>query len=267
MKVHEVLKLHREQKHQSLQSVHEETRISLVYLDALENGRWEVFPAEVYLIGFMRRYCLYLGLDPEEINLLYKNEVEAKRSEEREKEKKEMDLRKQKDVRALLKGILLFILIIFIGVWWIYTVVKSHKSREKKVDLPSLKSKFIRSSLVQTELLSLNVKAIAPVWMRIVTDQALSFEGFLSSETVRSWNAKKEILVRIGNINNVQLSLNNRRIDPRLGAKKGVNEIVLTHQSLLNDSESVKQQNQDQKYFQESSSEIFTIDHKKTGAR
>lgn len=263
MKVREILKLQREQKHRSLQSVHEETRISLDYLDALENGRWEVFPAEVYRLGFMRKYCLYLGLDPEEIVLLYKNEVEEKRAEEREREKKEIDLKKQKDVRVLAKGILLFILIVFFGVWWLYTVVKSTKSGEKKIDLPRLKSKFVKTSLLQTELLSLNVKAVASVWMRIVTDQALSFEGFLSSGTERSWNAKKEILVRIGNVDHVQLFLNSRQIDSRAGAQKGINEIVLTHQSLLSDSEPVKQQSQNQKYLQESSSNVFIINRDK----
>ena len=52
-KVHGILKSQREQKRFSLQSVHQETKISTAYLEALETGRWDVFPAEVYLLGFL----------------------------------------------------------------------------------------------------------------------------------------------------------------------------------------------------------------------
>lgn len=55
-----------------LDQVARETNIAKRYLEALENGDYEVFPAEPYVVGFLRSYCEYLGLDPDETINLYK---------------------------------------------------------------------------------------------------------------------------------------------------------------------------------------------------
>jgi cytoskeleton protein RodZ len=54
------------------QAVHE-TNISRNYLEALENESFEEFPAEAYLVGFLRNYADFLGLDPDKIVGQYKN--------------------------------------------------------------------------------------------------------------------------------------------------------------------------------------------------
>lgn len=50
----------------SLADVERDTRINRVYLDAIENARFEEIPAPVYARGFVRSYARYLGLDAEE---------------------------------------------------------------------------------------------------------------------------------------------------------------------------------------------------------
>ena len=55
-----------------LDQVARETNIAKRYLEALETDNYEVFPGEPYVIGFLRNYCEYLGLDCEEIVNLYK---------------------------------------------------------------------------------------------------------------------------------------------------------------------------------------------------
>ncbi len=55
-----------------LDQVARETNIAKRYLEALETDNYEVFPGEPYVIGFLRNYCEYLGLSPEEIVGLYK---------------------------------------------------------------------------------------------------------------------------------------------------------------------------------------------------
>lgn len=55
-----------------LDQVARETNIAKRYLEALENGDYEVFPAEPYIVGFLRNYCEYLGLDPDETINIYK---------------------------------------------------------------------------------------------------------------------------------------------------------------------------------------------------
>lgn len=40
-------------------------RISIDFLQAVEDGAWEKLPAMTYSIGFMKTYCMYLHVAPE----------------------------------------------------------------------------------------------------------------------------------------------------------------------------------------------------------
>lgn len=57
----------RKQKKVSLKKIAQETKISSRYLQALEAETYDIFPAEVYLKGFLRTYAQYLGLDGNEM--------------------------------------------------------------------------------------------------------------------------------------------------------------------------------------------------------
>jgi cytoskeleton protein RodZ len=69
----ELLKTTREEKGYTVDQVVHETNISRSYIEDLEGEQFENFPAEAYLIGFLRTYADYLGLDPEKTINLYKN--------------------------------------------------------------------------------------------------------------------------------------------------------------------------------------------------
>lgn len=56
-----------------LDQVSRETNITRRYLEALEKEDFTVFPGEPYILGFLRNYCEYLGLNSNEIIALYKN--------------------------------------------------------------------------------------------------------------------------------------------------------------------------------------------------
>lgn len=61
----------RKQKKVSLKKIAQETKISARYLQALEMEVYDIFPAEVYLKGFLRTYARYLGLDGDEMVRVY----------------------------------------------------------------------------------------------------------------------------------------------------------------------------------------------------
>jgi cytoskeletal protein RodZ len=60
----QILREARENKGLSLQDVQAKTRISIRYLEALENGQYSVLPTPVHVRGFLRNYARFLGLDP-----------------------------------------------------------------------------------------------------------------------------------------------------------------------------------------------------------
>ncbi|MEM5947296.1 helix-turn-helix domain-containing protein [Spirochaetia bacterium 38H-sp] len=70
-----ILKETRESRGLSLVQAEKETFILKSYLEALEQENFSVFPGETYLLGFLRSYSEYLGLDAARMVSLYKNIV------------------------------------------------------------------------------------------------------------------------------------------------------------------------------------------------
>lgn len=71
----ELLKTTRERAGQDLQTVAHVLRIRLVYLEAIEGGRFDELPGKTYVVGFVRAYAEYLGLDSEEVVKRFKEEI------------------------------------------------------------------------------------------------------------------------------------------------------------------------------------------------
>lgn len=68
----EILRKSRESQGLDISRVERETSISKEYIEALEEENVSVFPGEPYLIGFLRNYSEYLGLDANHMISLYK---------------------------------------------------------------------------------------------------------------------------------------------------------------------------------------------------
>ncbi|KDE20952.1 hypothetical protein AZ09_02270 [Acetobacter aceti 1023] len=69
------LRKRREQLGWSLEDVAAYLRIRDAYLDALETGKADVLPAEVYTLGFLRAYAQALGFDPNLMVERYRQET------------------------------------------------------------------------------------------------------------------------------------------------------------------------------------------------
>ena len=74
MPVGEVLRRAREHYGQSLRDVERNLRIRASQLAHLENGEYSALPGRVYVIGFIRSYSEYLGLNGDEMVNLYKRQ-------------------------------------------------------------------------------------------------------------------------------------------------------------------------------------------------
>jgi cytoskeleton protein RodZ len=61
------LRRQREAREINLRDIAERTKISLRYLEAMEQDRFDVLPAPVFAKGFLREYARYVGLSPDEV--------------------------------------------------------------------------------------------------------------------------------------------------------------------------------------------------------
>ena len=64
----------RRRKKISLEKAEKETKVRIKYLQALEEGKYEKIPSDVYARGFLMRYCDFLGLKKESILEAYRGE-------------------------------------------------------------------------------------------------------------------------------------------------------------------------------------------------
>ncbi len=70
-----LLKKTREAKNLTIKEASLQTKISEKYLDLIENGEYEKLPSLTHSCGFLKNYAIYLGLNPDDINLKFKGEV------------------------------------------------------------------------------------------------------------------------------------------------------------------------------------------------
>jgi cytoskeleton protein RodZ len=76
-----LLRLTRESREIELTEVAKTLRIRLAYLEAIEHATYDQLPGPVYVLGFVRAYAEYLGLDGEEAVRRFKREDKALESQ------------------------------------------------------------------------------------------------------------------------------------------------------------------------------------------
>ncbi|HMM21631.1 MAG TPA: helix-turn-helix domain-containing protein [Selenomonadales bacterium] len=70
--VGEVLRTEREKQGLSVKDIEKATSIRALYIQAIEDGNYSILPGEVYLKGFIRNYASFLGLNPQNMMELYR---------------------------------------------------------------------------------------------------------------------------------------------------------------------------------------------------
>jgi cytoskeletal protein RodZ len=80
------LRRQREMREITLREISDATKISLRYLQALEDERFDLLPAMVFAKGFLRQYARYVGLDQDEVvnRFLVANQGDEEEPEEAE---------------------------------------------------------------------------------------------------------------------------------------------------------------------------------------
>ena len=78
-RIGEILKRERERRGYDLQQIADYLCIRRGLLSALESSRYEDFPADAYVIGFLRSYAELIGLNGQEAITLYRQEMAGRR--------------------------------------------------------------------------------------------------------------------------------------------------------------------------------------------
>ncbi|MCX5781372.1 MAG: DUF4115 domain-containing protein [Elusimicrobia bacterium] len=133
------------------------------------------------------------------------------------------------------------ILIFFIGIFiWI----------SQEISVPSIKSRFlllfdagktkisvtkpdsVKEAVEKSDILTLRIQSIHDTWIKVTTDEKMVYEGTLLKGTEQEWKGKEKFYLSIGYVPGIKASLNGNPIDISVGAKKDINALEITKDSL-----------------------------------
>jgi len=217
----------REEKGISLTEVEKDLKIRKKYLQTLEEGNIDIIPGKTYLVGYLRNYCKYLGIDEENINQIIQtyNNLEKKRIVLKKAKEENIHL-KMKDRSVFKKQLFFFpvkyvyltsfVLIIFIGLLLLSRSLKEAQNfpvpspeigketgtniEEKASDISALTEELIKSEaeaiiaeyptqddILIKKLPILKLVAHDKAWLKILSEDKTIFEGILFKDEEFLW--------------------------------------------------------------------------------
>ncbi len=250
----------REAKGLSLEEVQADTKIRRKYLQALEDGREDEFPAEVYLRGFLRSYANYLGLDGLALVEEYRRTREEQMDEQEEArvEDDEVTVADRLIVRPVVVVVLVGLILLagtFLGLrYWPTTTTADEElpgpaaenaqvlapeqqeeaSQEPAPDTPpptprprlemfSDNDKESVYYVTGSEAVELSIAARGRCWLEVMVDGEVVTppSGIILEEgEARTWNGHDRIFFRAGNPTVLDVTVNGIPLD--LNAQQGI---------------------------------------------
>jgi cytoskeleton protein RodZ len=245
MSLGEVLRAQRLAAAGSLDEMARATRISQQYLRALETEDFSQLPAPVFVRGFIRAYCSFLGAPADRALALYQETLGLPPAEPHPvfTPRRAPWLAHPIAVSAILlvifgAGLVALNLAVRNSVKPATPVVvaTAASSSEGPATSPITRAPVaatgplapepspavpalvapVREAEAATQRLV--VKAVEPTWVRVQTDDGRVAEELLTAGTTREWTSGKRFLLTVGNAGGVEIELNGRPL-PSLGAR------------------------------------------------
>jgi len=237
----ETLRREREVRGIDLREVAEATKISVRFLQAIETGRIDILPGGIFPRAFVRQYAAYLGLDPEKTvaEFIYATAGEMPPAVPRETP--------MGPARPLPLGVVaggLVALVIALVAWRQFRPAPKPQPVAVAPATPAAASTFPEDRvypppsvtapavLPASEGLVLDLTANEACWVAVQADGVRLIDRVMAQGETQRLNAKREIVLSVGNAGGVAFRLNGRP-GVSLGKEGEVRRnIVITHESL-----------------------------------
>ncbi len=237
----ETLRRERELRGIDLREVAEATKISVRFLQALENGRIDILPGGIFPRAFVRQYAAYLGLDPERTvaEFMYAN-IGA---EPVPAAPRVAPVTRTRPVPLGLALAALAVLVLALLAWR-HLRAGAAEPRVEARPAPVAQTTFPGDRvfppptatppavLAPTEGLMLELTANKECWVAVQADGVRVIDRVLAQGETQRFHAHREIVLSVGNAGGVAFRINGRN-GVALGKDGEVRRnIVITHQSL-----------------------------------
>lgn len=226
----------------SLMDVEKATSIRCSYLNALEQDEYHKLPEEVFIKGMIRNYGNFLGLNGPELVDSYKaqkvgasvDKVKSQGIREVETVKLNISLKQHRSAgsgvdayqgpsskKTIAKQI-------FAGVLGVVVLVGGYFAMPKAMELLHSKDEPSKSAVVEVapaapmteekkavqevtpvvENVVVQMTAHGKCWLEVNADGASIFEGMLSAQETKTFEAKDKLVVKYGNVGVMEVVVN-----------------------------------------------------------
>lgn len=188
------------------------TKISIRYLEALEEDRFDVLPASVFAKGFLREYARFVGLDPDEVVNSYLTVQQASTHADLgdESGKTRPSSRERKNVWLLILALMVALTLIAFLIYW-----GGSQDRNKTIAptiaapvLPPRPPQAVVENSAPPAALVVTMDFTEDCWVEATVDgQRRISELHVQGESMR-FEAEKEVRLTLGNPQSVRVEVN-----------------------------------------------------------
>jgi len=231
----------------SLEQISEDTRISVMQLEALENEAFERLPGGVFNVSFARQYAMAVGIDADEAAARLKaaTSVTVPLPFSPGSSTKSPLLMRSAASRfasalwgavdeysGVLAGFVVAALLIGLGIFWYNQslgspgVIAQTTAQESRVEEVAFKAPTPPEAAIQLEL-----RITDTVWVRALADGKPVLERILNPGESRPIEAEAQVYLSVGNAGGITLALNGETL-PSFGGRGQVRRVRITPSGL-----------------------------------
>ncbi|MDD4004204.1 MAG: helix-turn-helix domain-containing protein [Elusimicrobiaceae bacterium] len=211
----ERLKALREEKGISAEMLHRRTKIPLKTISALETDDTAYYASDPYARSFLEQYCEYIGVEPDELRSSFEKAAEPlRRADQRPRTilNPGSPLDEESYVSAaqayFFKTAAASAAVLALLTLWLW------KNADYFGWPASGESAIASPSLYEAAFISrLEGLVTERTWLRVTADRRTVFEGYAPAGVKLGWTASKEFKVESDRPDNLQLSLDNRKLE------------------------------------------------------
>lgn len=250
----------REELSLSLSEVEKEIKIRKKYLQALEEGNFDIIPGKAYVLGYTKNYAKFLHISEEDINSIintYKDYLKKEKIILEDKKEVPVLVKKKEKLPALKKRkstlvflsryfyLISFAVIILVGLFWInhslrkaenipipspeikteteVNIVESEDIEYKElttIDQNLIEDRLAEEILYEKNFPILKIVANNNTWVKILSSNETIFEGILLKGEEISWQKESELNLITEYPPQVEVFYNDEKIEIKEGVIK-----------------------------------------------
>ncbi len=198
----------------ALGEIADATKISIRYLEALEQDRFDILPASVFAKGFLREYARFVGLDPDEVvnSYLIAQQASLNAGSGDQVEPAEPSRRQGKNTWFLIVALLVALALIAFLIYW-----GGSQSRQEEIApsiaapvLPPAPPRPVDENAKAPAALTVTMDFAGDCWVEASVDGRRRIsELHVQGESLRL-EADQVVLLTLGNPQGVRLEVNGK---------------------------------------------------------